>query len=192
MKFSPRLLAVPASALLALTLAACTNASSPTSENSPSTSASAMDHSHHDMAHSMDGGPAPEGIQEASNPTFPVGSKVTLTTDHMDGMKDAPATVVGAYDTTVYQVDYTPTTGGERVTNHKWVVQEELDVSSSEPLKVGDTATITADHMEGMEGAEATISGVTDQTVYMVDYESDGMTMKNHKWVTEDEMKSAE
>jgi hypothetical protein len=110
----------------------------------------------------------------------------------MDGMKDAPATVVGAYDTTVYQVDYTPTTGGERVTNHKWVVQEELDVPSSEPLKVGDTATITADHMEGMEGAEATISGVTDQTVYMVDYESDGMTMKNHKWVTEDEMKSAE
>ena len=129
MKLSFRLLAVPATALLAITLAGCTGESSPASENSPSTSTSAMDHSHHDMGHSMDGGPAPEGIHKASNPTFPIGSHVMLTTDHMDGMKDAPATVVGAYDTTVYQVDYTPTTGGERITNHKWVVQEELETN---------------------------------------------------------------
>jgi hypothetical protein len=27
---------------------------------------------------------------------------------------------------TVYKVDYTPTTGGPKVTNHKWVTESEL------------------------------------------------------------------
>ena len=45
--------------------------------------------------------------------------------------------------------------------------------------------------MEGMKGAQATIASSTDETVYMVDYESDGMTMTNHKWVVESEIKPA-
>ena len=45
--------------------------------------------------------------------------------------------------------------------------------------------------MKGMKGAKATIASSTDETVYMVDYESDGMTMTNHKWVVESELKPA-
>ncbi|WP_227698966.1 YdhK family protein [Raoultella sp. 18093] len=50
---------------------------------------------------------------------------------------------------------------------------------------------LTADHMPGMKGATATIASSTDQTVYVVDYTAGGMTMKNHKWVVQDEMKPA-
>ena len=140
------------------------------------------------MEHPMDGGPAPAGITAAKNPTYPVGTEVTLTTDHMAGMKGAPATVVGAYDTVAYAVDYTPTDGGEKVTDHKWVVQQELKDAGSEPLADGTEVTIEADHMPGMKGAKGTVVSSTTQTVYMVDYQADGMTMKNHKWVVEDEM----
>ena len=50
---------------------------------------------------------------------------------------------------------------------------------------------LTADHMNGMEGAEATIDSATEETVYMVDYEADGMMMTNHKWVVESEIEPA-
>ncbi|MBU8578600.1 YdhK family protein [Brevibacterium luteolum] len=56
---------------------------------------------------------------------------------------------------------------------------------------VGTEVTLTADHMHGMDGATATIAGSTDETVYVVDYEADGMTMTNHKWVVESEMQPA-
>ena len=42
-----------------------------------------------------------------------------------------------------------------------------------------------------MQGAEGTVHSSTDETVYMVDYESDGMRMRNHKWVVESEIASA-
>ena len=45
--------------------------------------------------------------------------------------------------------------------------------------------------MEGMDGAKATIASSTDETVYMVDYEADGMRMTNHKWVVESEIQPA-
>ena len=157
-------------------------ASSPTSGSS-SASQGGQEH-----MHAMDGGPAPEGIAPAEKPTYPVGTQVTLTTDHMAGMKGAPATVVGAYKTVTYAVNYTPTDGGPQVTDHKWVVQEELRGAGSERLADGTAVTIEADHMPGMKGAKGTIASSTTQTVYMVDYEADGMTMKNHKWVVEDEM----
>ena len=34
-------------------------------------------------------------------------------------------------------------------------------------------------------------TGSTDETVYMVDYETDGMKMTNHKWVVESEIQPA-
>ena len=80
----------------------------------------------HDMEHPEDGGPPPEGITEATDPTYPVGSEVMLTADHMPGMDGAQATISGAFDTTTYSVSYTPTDGGEPVTDHRWVVHEEL------------------------------------------------------------------
>lgn len=46
--------------------------------------------------------------------------------------------------------------------------------------------------MSGMKGAGATIDYSTEETVYMVDLTVDGMTMTNHKWVTESEIQPAE
>src|SRR5699024_11554679 len=53
-------------------------------------------------------------------------------------------------------------------------------------------ATVEADHMTGMKGAKATIDSSTDETVYMVDIDTDEMEMTDHKWVIESEMKPAE
>ncbi len=44
----------------------------------------------------------------------------------MKGMKGAKATIDSAEKTTVYMVDYTPTTGGKKVKNHKWVTESAL------------------------------------------------------------------
>ncbi|KWW43102.1 hypothetical protein AU359_00082 [Micrococcus luteus] len=143
------------------------------------------------MEHPMDGGPAPEGIETAASPTYPVGTEVTLTADHMEGMDGADATITGAYDTYTYAVDFTPTTGGEPVKDHKWVVQQEIKDAGEERLADGTEVTLEAEHMEGMKGAKATIASSTEETVYMVDYDSDGMTMTNHKWVVESEIKPA-
>ena len=160
--------------------------SSSTTGSSSATSSNGMG----DM-HDMDGGPAPAGMTAATNPRFSVGSKVTLTADHMEGMNGAPATVVGAYDTYTYAIDYTPTDGGDPMTDHKWVVQEELEGAGGERLAEGTEVTVNADHMEGMNGATATIASSTDETVYVVDYTADGMEMTNHKWVVESEMQPA-
>lgn len=155
-----------------------------------------MDHGDHDdhshMDHPADGGPAPDGIVEAADPEYPVGSEVILNTDHMPGMDGATATVVGAFDTYTYSVSYTPSDGGAPVEDHKWVVQEELADAGSDRLADGDTVVLDADHMAGMQGVEATIDSSTDETVYMVDYEADGMSMTNHKWVVESEISPAE
>lgn len=177
----------PTSSASASSSAASSPAAQPTS-SAPTSSASAG--GGHE-GHEQDGGPAPAGIKPAASPKFPVGSKVVLSADHMPGMKGAEATVVGAFDTTTYAVDYTPTNGGAPVEDHKWVVHEELVGVGDTPLKEGDRATMSAEHMPGMKGAEATIVEVTTQPVYMVDVDADGMMMKNHKWVVEDEMSPA-
>lgn len=177
-----------------LTLTACT--SDQEDSTVAETSGVHSDHEDHgdhgDHDHPADGGPAPEGIDDAENPGHPVGTEVILATDHMAGMDGAEATIVGAFETYTYSVSYTPTDGGDTVTDHKWVVQEELADAGDERLDDGDTVTLEAAHMTGMEGAEATIDSSTDETVYMVDFESDGMTMTNHKWVTESEIRPAE
>lgn len=145
-----------------------------------------MDHSN--MNHSGSG-EVPEGLQDAKNPTFPVGSKAIIQSDHMTGMKGAEATIVGAFDTVVYTVSYTPTNGGEPVTNHKWVIHEELYGVGEEALEPGTEVTINAEHMEGMNGATATIDSTEETTVYMVDFTSTtGELVTNHKWVTESEL----
>jgi Protein of unknown function (DUF1541) len=145
------------------------------------------------MEHSSSG-EVPENLKEAENPKYEVGSKAIIEADHMEGMKGAEATIKGAYDTTVYMVTYTPTDGGEKVENHKWVIHEELADVGDEPLKPGDEATIKASHMKGMDGAKATIDEAKQTTVYMVDYKSTttGEEVKNHKWVTEDELSPVE
>lgn len=144
---------------------------------------------HESMNHSSSG-EVPEGLKVEENPKYKVGSQVILKTDHMEGMKGAKATIVGAYETTAYVVTYTPTTGGERVEDHKWVIQEEIENAADNLFKPGTEVSLEANHMNGMQGATAEIESAEATTVYMVNYTSttEGDTVKNHKWVTENEL----
>ncbi|MBN8435686.1 YdhK family protein [Priestia flexa] len=173
------------------------NSNGSDSDSKKESNQSEMDHSnmnksemnHSEMNHSTSG-KVPEGLQEAKDPKYKVGSQAVMKADHMKGMNGAKATIVGAYDTTVYTVSYTPTTGGEKVINHKWVIQEELKDADDKTFKAGDEVTLEADHMEGMKGAKATIDSAEKTTVYMVDYTptTGGEKVTNHKWVTESEL----
>lgn len=137
-----------------------------------------------------DSGELPDGLKKAENPKYEVGSTAIIQADHMEGMKGAEATIVGAFDTTVYEVSYQPTTGAERVENHKWVTQEEIEEAGESVIANGTEVTLEADHMEGMDDAPATIEASKTTTIYMINYEptTGGDTVKNHKWVTEDEL----
>lgn len=77
----------------------------------------------------------PKGLKVAENPAYPIGSKAIINADHLPNMKGAEATIVGAYDTTVYMVDYT-STAGEKVTNHKWLIESELSPKQDPPQPV--------------------------------------------------------
>jgi len=188
-------------AALFLVLGACSNAKDENKENTESTentegtenteNMEGMDHSN--MNHSSSG-EVPEGLKVAKNSTYEVGSQAIIESNHMAGMKGAKATVVGAYDTTVYTVSYTPTTGGKRVENHKWAIHEELKDAGEAPLEPGTEVTINANHMEGMDGATAEIDSAEKTTVYMVNFTptTGGEEVKNHKWVTESELSPAE
>ncbi len=179
------------SALTAVTLAACNeqaeDAMNPADPDNQVEMDEEMDHG--GMDHSSSG-EVPEGLAEAQNPTFPVGSQAVMNADHMPGMDGAQATISAAYDTTVYALTFTPTTGGEPVENHKWVIHEELENPGDAPLSPGDEAVIAADHMEGMDGATATIDSAETTTVYMVDFKTTDTNeeVTNHKWVTESEL----
>lgn len=182
---------------MALILGACgqsenNESSSHTNMPAEHNSEEMTDESMHTTEHS-DSAEIPEGLIEASDPKFPIGARAIIETDHMPGMKGAEATIVGAYDTTVYAVSYTPTTGGEKVKNHKWVIQEDLENVEAEPYKQGDTVVLTADHMPGMKGATATIDSAEQTTLYMVDYTptTEGDPVRNHKWLTTDELSAA-
>lgn len=155
--------------------------------------ASKTEDSHSGMEHSGSG-EIPEGLKDAANPTYKVGSKAIMKDDHMPGMEGAEATIVGAYSTTVYALSYDPTIGGDRVENHKWVIHEELQDADDQALNPGDEATINADHMPGMDGAKAVIDTAEETTVYMVDFiPTDGAEkVTNHMWVTEGELSAVE
>ncbi|MFT9596534.1 YdhK family protein [Mesobacillus sp.] len=181
MKLNSRLVMVMLSITTALFLTACSG-----DEEKSNTE----DHnSHANMEHSGSG-ELPQGLQEASAPTYKVGSKAIITDDHMPGMDGAEAMIVGAYDTVIYSLSYDPTNGGDRVEQHKWVIHEELLDAGDEPLKPGDEATINTKHMEGMKGAKAVIDSAEEMTVYMVDFTpTDGSEkVTNHQWVTENEL----
>ncbi|MFC4712951.1 YdhK family protein [Planococcus dechangensis] len=67
-------------------------------------------------------------------------------------------------------------------------------VEAQDPLyEVGSQVIIETDHMQGMMGAEATISGAYDTTVYAVSYtpEGGGQPVENHKWVIHEELEDA-
>ncbi|WP_310549920.1 YdhK family protein [Paenibacillus glufosinatiresistens] len=144
------------------------------------------------MAEHGTSGEIPAGLQDAASPKFPVGSQVVIKDGHMPGMKGAAATVSGAFDTTVYAISYQPTTGGERITNHKWIIQQEIENAGTEDIQPGKEITIKADHMPGMMGAKAVVDSFKHTVVYMVDYTptTGGEPVKGHQWVTEDELEA--
>lgn len=147
----------------------------------------------HDMEHD-ESGEIPEGLEEAENPTYPVGSQVVIQDGHMAGMEGADATIEGAFDTIAYEISYTPTDGSDPVENHKWVVHEEIQDMQEEPFQPGDSVVLEANHMSAMNGATAEIDSSEDTTVYMVTYTDTetGDTVENHKWLSEDELAPAE
>ena len=66
-------------------------------------------------------------IEEANGESaLEPGTEVVINADHMEGMKGATAVIDSSEKTTVYLIDYTPTDGSDKVTNHKWVTEEEL------------------------------------------------------------------
>ena len=122
-----RLGAVVGAGLLsvAVVLAGC--AGDNADEDSPA--GSSQEHGEHGgMDHPADGGPVPEGMTEATDPAYPVGTEVTLAADHMEGMDGATATVASSTEETVYVVDFEA--GGMTMTNHKWVVESEIQPAS--------------------------------------------------------------
>lgn len=159
-------------------------------EDGMSDDSEAQDNGMMDMDHS---GKIPDGLVESEDPTYPVGSTVIITGDHMPGMEGAEATISGAFETTIYEVSFTPTTGGERVRDHRWVIQEDLEEGAGN-LEPGDEVVLEADHMEGMHGATAVVEEAIRGTVYAVDYHStiDGERVTNHMWMTEDELEPAD
>ncbi|WP_028391190.1 YdhK family protein [Bacillus cihuensis] len=151
-------------------------------------------HSGHEGMNHSGSSDVPEGLKEAENPTYPVGSQAIINAEHMSGMNGAEATISGAFDTTVYAVTYTPTTGGEPEEDHKWVIHEEIENAGDEPFQPGDEVVLNAKHMEGMDGATAVIDTAEKTTVYMVDYTDTetGEKVTYHKWVIESELSPVE
>lgn len=179
----------------AITLSACGNEEKKVNQSTSKNHSNMMDMENSSSEENMpmnhsSSGEIPKGLKEAKDPTYPFDSKAVLHTNHMEGMNGAKATIVGAYDTTAYAVSYKSTTNGEVVKNHKWVIQEEIRGNHGNTIKNGSEVTIEADHMEGMNGAAATIDSSEKTTVYMVDYTptTGGDLVKNHKWVVEDEL----
>jgi len=175
-------------ATIIIALSGCGNNASkeksPTNNNEPQQEEIKMEMNH------SGSGEVPENLKVADNPTYKVGSEAIIKANHMEGMEGAVATIAGAYDTIAYAVSYTPVTGGERVENHKWVIQEEIKDTEDKTLEPGTEVTIEADHMEGMKGAKAVIDSAEKTTVYMIDYTptTGGEEVTNHKWVIESEL----
>ncbi|WP_248138878.1 DUF1541 domain-containing protein [Bacillus infantis] len=177
------------SLIIVFTLSACGGNTDKEKANEGTTSDESTQMDHANMDHSSSG-EVPNDLKTAENPTYKVGSKLIIKEGHMEGMKGAEATVVGAYDTIAYAVSYNPTTGGEGVTNHKWVIHEEIPEAGAKPLQPGAEVTLEASHMSGMDGATAKIDSAEKTTVYMIDYTptTGGEKVTNHKWVTESEL----
>jgi len=136
-------------------------------------------------------GQLPEGLKEAENPKFPVGSTAVINASHTDGMEGAIATIKGAYETTVYSVSYTPTNGDPFEENHKWFVEGEISAMDDGEIAVDSDVIINVEHQAGMLGAEGAVDTVEDTTVYVVDYTNSlGETVTNHVWLKESELQT--
>ena len=123
----------------ALLLGACgsdeINESTGTDTNQTTTEETSSESGDHGGMVHDESGEIPAGLEEAENPMYEVGESVILQHGHMPGMEGAEATIVGAFDTTAYEVSFDPTNGGEREENHRWVIHEELAESDEEAFE---------------------------------------------------------
>jgi len=69
-----------------------------------------------------------EELKASGEETLKPGSEAVIEADHMEGMDGATAEIDSSEETTVYMVNFTPTTGGKEVVNHKWLTESELSV----------------------------------------------------------------
>ncbi|MEG0258419.1 MAG: YdhK family protein [Lysinibacillus sp.] len=69
-------------------------------------------------------------------------------------------------------------------------VPETLKDAENPTYPVGRKALITDSHMDGMEGAVATIVGAYDTTAYIISYNptTGGTRVEQHKWVIHEEL----
>lgn len=65
-------------------------------------------------------------IVDAGDKLLKPGTEVKIMASHMEGMYGAAAKIDSAEPTTVYMVNYKPTTGGKAVENHKWLTENEI------------------------------------------------------------------
>lgn len=72
-------------------------------------------------------------------------------------------------------------------------VPEDLEEAENPTYSTESQVIIQTDHMEGMEGATATVTGAYDTTAYTVTYTptTGGEEVQNHKWVAHEEMEDA-
>ncbi|MFB1082616.1 YdhK family protein [Jeotgalibacillus sp. JSM ZJ347] len=72
-------------------------------------------------------------------------------------------------------------------------VPEGLGEAENPTFEEGDTAIITEAHMEGMEGAEATIVGAYHTVAYSISYDptDGGERVEDHKWIIHEEITDA-
>ena len=179
-------------------LAACggneDNANEKNTESNADESTEEYQNANHSQLHQGNPQEVPQTLKQAENPAFQLGDEVVIHADHhMEGMDGAEGEVQGAYETTAYMVSYTPLTADEPVKDHKWLVHEELLTEEKGPLEPGTEVVISANHMQGMEGATATIEEAVETNVYMVSYTStDGEEVENHKWFIESELAAKE
>lgn len=67
-----------------------------------------------------------EELEDPGEAPLQPGDTAVMNTDHMEGMMGAEAEIDSAENTTVYMITFTPTNGGDEVSNHKWVTGGEL------------------------------------------------------------------
>lgn len=149
-----------------------------------------LDREHNTEMKSLPGEQGFSDYKAADKPTFAIGSQVIINSAHTKGMKDAKATVVGAFDTVAYSVSYISTAGNQQVTDYKWLVNEELVDENDVAFAVGDKVVTSAAHDPGMKNAEVTIETVRPTTVYVVDYvdTENSKKINNYRWLIEDEL----
>ena len=82
---------------------------------------------------------------------------------------------------------------GDMVHDDSGVIPEGLMEAENPTYKVGDSVIMQAGHMEGMEGAEATIVGAFDTVAYEVSYDptNGDPRVENHQWVIQEEIMDA-